>query len=66
MQTSVISPTESVTHQMIDLQLPSFNLTEDAPAELYTLLDSPWMFCKRFNRIIRLSDSKQIQALTNE
>ena len=38
MQTSVISPTEPVTHQMIDLQLPSFNLTEDALAELYTFL----------------------------
>ena len=38
MHTSVISPTESVTHQMIDLQLPSFNLTEDALAELHTFL----------------------------
>ena len=38
MQTSVISPTEPVTHQMIDLQLPSFNLTEDALAELCTFL----------------------------
>ena len=38
MQASVISSTESVTRQMIDLELPSFNLTEDALAELYTFL----------------------------
>jgi hypothetical protein len=38
MQTSLISPTESSTQQMIDVQLPSFNLTEDSLAELYTFL----------------------------
>ena len=38
MKAPVVSPTESVTHQMIDLQLLSFNLTEDALAELYTFL----------------------------
>ena len=38
MQTSAISLTEHVTYQMIDLQLPSLNLTEDALAEIYTFL----------------------------
>jgi hypothetical protein len=38
MQTSVVASTESVRHQTIDLQLPSFNVTEDALAELYTFL----------------------------
>ena len=38
MLASVTSSTESVTHQGIDLQLPRFNLTEDALAELYTFL----------------------------
>ncbi len=38
MQTSVVASTESVLHQSIDVQLPSFNVTEDALAELYTFL----------------------------
>ena len=38
MQTSVIPLTESLTPQIVDLQLPSFNLTEDGLAELYTFL----------------------------
>jgi hypothetical protein len=38
MHTAVVTSTESMTHQIIDLQLPSFNVTEDALAELYTFL----------------------------
>jgi hypothetical protein len=38
MQTAVVASTESVTSQIIDLQLPNFNLTEEALGELYTFL----------------------------
>lgn len=38
MKTSVVSLTEPIPNQIIDLQLPIVNLTEGALAELYTFL----------------------------